>query len=65
MTKVFYLPFGTQTYVLVTRRTIEKEATCVFEMSSDSEEAARLKRLLQDGSESSFDDRGRTCPTTW
>ncbi len=55
--RLFYLPFGTQTYVPVTRETIEKDATCSFEMDTDSAEALRLRLLLERGENSGFDDR--------
>ena len=55
--KLFYLPFGAETYVPVTRQTIEKDATCIFELAAASAEAGRLTLLLQSGTESGFDDR--------
>lgn len=57
MVKLFYLPFEAETYVPVTRQTIEKDATCVFELAAMTAQARRLAHLLQSGVEGGFDDR--------
>ena len=56
--KIFaIIPFGTQTYVPVTRESIERDATCIFEIPSSNLQVPLLRSLLESRIEGDFDDQ--------
>ena len=56
--KIFpIIPFGTQTFSPVTRESIERDATCIFEISGSNQQVSLLRSLLENRIEGDFDDR--------
>jgi hypothetical protein len=54
---IYYVPFNYETYVPVTTESIEKDAICVFSISSNSDEAAAIRSVVDTAGAGRFDDQ--------